>query len=503
MERRVPIEWRLASLAVAAVFLLTSCPAPMVGSRSTPVPVAPVADRGKIKCCYIDHGGEFTDDVDGAYGKLYWVERDGRTQPGLVSVGRKDNMINVVNFVDTDSGNRFRLFFMDQTNLPYRMVVECKDDSGNWRTLVGEELRYNQDAQELSLRFTDRDDSSQSAVLSGVRLNSELFTLKQGIFTEGDPAQIHLGYSYDQYLVTISACLLYAIGQSDMNWSEGSADFAQPQMPGRWGWSWKGVVRGLSAVFTCVAVVSFVVATVLAPAVVVAGGSVMVAVTGANSVWAGVAVGSATLAVASAVGAEYIDEPETYTKTKAEYGSGTQEEPPMVAVWQVDSSGEPQDNPGQDGWFTNDGIVHLHYQDQDATEQYLCLQWLGGTRPVSLEFGQSSSSFLAHTAALLKDFSTKEKIFDPNTQSSLSPVPDRFYLSIKKKSDIRGSNPKEFYTFVVFNPKSDSMVALVNGTEGLSTRLENKNRVLTDEAKYKNIFKVNICTDELHCPDRN
>lgn len=182
----------------------------------------------------------------------------------------------------------------------------------------------------------------------------------------------------------------------------------------------------------------------------------------------------AALAVASAVGAEYIDEPETYTKTKAEYGSGTQEEPPMVAVWQVDSSGEPQDNPGQDGWFTNDGIVHLHYQDQDATEQYLCLQWLGGTRPVSLEFGQSSSSFLAHTAALLKDFSTKEKIFDPNTQSSLSPVPDRFYLSIKKKSDIRGSNPKEFYTFVVFNPKSDSMVALVNGTEGLSTRLENK-----------------------------
>lgn len=231
---------------------------------------------------------------------------------------------------------------------------------GRW---WGEELRYNQDAQELSLRFTDRDDSSQSAVLSGVRLNSELFTLKQGIFTEGDPAQIHLGYSYDQYLVTISACLLYAIGQSDMNWS------------------WKGFVRGLSAVFTCVAVVSFVVATVLAPAVVVAGGAVMVAVTGANSVWAGVAVGSAALAVASAVGAEYIDEPETYTKTKAEYGSGTQEEPPMVAVWQVDSSGEPQDNPGQDGWFTNDGIVHLHYQDQDATEQYLCLQWLGGGNP--------------------------------------------------------------------------------------------------------------------------
>ena len=263
MERRVPIEWRLAALAVAAVFLLTSCPAPLVESRSTPDPAAPVADRGKIKCCYIDHGGEFTDDVDGAYGKLYWVERDGRTQPGLVSVGRKDNMINVVNFVDTDSGNRFRLFFMDQTNLPHQMVVECKDDSGNWRTLVGE------------------------------------------------------------------------------------------------------------------------------------------------------------------------------------------------------------------------------------------------TRPVSLEFGQSSSSFLAHTAALLKDFSTKEKIFDPNTQSSLSPVPDRFYLSIKRKTDRGTSDYTSVYTFVVFNPKSDSMVTLVNGVGGLSTRLENKNHVLTDEAKYKNIFKVNICTDELHCPDRN
>lgn len=503
MDRKVPIEWRLAALAVAAVFLLTSCPVPMVGSRSTPVPTVPVTDRGKIKCYYIDHNGKFTDDVDGAYGQLYWVERDGRIQPGRVSVGRKDNMINVVNFVDTDSGNRFRLFFMDRTNLPHRMVVECKDDDGNWRTLVGEELRYNPDAQELSLRFTDRDDSSQSAVLSGVRLNSELFTLKYGIFTEGDPAQIHLGLNYDQYMVTISACLLYAIGQSDMNWSGGSADFAQPQMPGRWGWSWKGFMRGLSAVFTCVAVVSFVVATVLSPAVVVAGGAVMVAVTSTNSVWAGVAVGSAALAVASAVGAEYIDESETYTKTKAEYGSGPQEEPPMVAVWQVDSSGKPQDNPGQDGWFTNDGIVHLHYQDQDATEKHFCLQWLGGTRPVSLEFGQSSSSFLAHTVALLKDFSTKEKIFEPNTQSSLSPVPDRFYLSIEKKSDIRGSNPKEFYTYVVFNPKSDSMVALVNGVEGLSTRLENKNRVLTEEAKYKNIFKVNICTDEVHCPGRN
>ncbi len=128
---------------------------------------------------------------------------------------------------------------------------------------------------------------------------------------------------------------------------------------------------------------------------------------------------------------------------------------------------------------------------------------VGETRPVSLEFGQSGQSGLLHTVALLKDFSTKEKIFDPNTLSSLSPVPDRFYLSIKKKSDIRGSNPKEFYTFVVFNPKSDSMVTLVNGVGGLSTRLENKNRVLTDAAKYKNIFKVNICTDELHCPDRN
>lgn len=499
---RVPIERRLASLAVAAVFLLTSCPAPMAGPEDAVSTLPFGEDTGRIRWCSIGQDGEFTDDTSAAYGRLYWVEKDGKVQPGRVSVGRRDNMVNVVNFVDTDSGNRFRLFFMDRANLPYRLVVECGDGSGGMRTLVGSEVRYDQEEQEVSLRLADRDGGSV-AELSGVRLNSELFGLDQPVIVGGgSPAGVHLGLSYEQYLVTVSACLLYAMGGSGVSWSEDGAALVRPQMSGRWGWS--DLFGALAVAFTGVAVVTFVVAAVLAPAVVVPGASVLAVVSASNAGWAVASAVSAAVAVASAAASAVstAPEPEVYVDTRPEYGGGTQEEPPRIAVWQVDAAGSPE-NPGPDGWFTNGGIVHLHHQDQTVTERHLCLQWLGGTRPVSLEFGQSTFSSLAHTAMLLRDLSAREKIFEPNTQSVLSPVPDRFYLSIERKSDIRGSNPKEFYTFVVFNPKSDDMVVLVNGEEGLSTQLEDGSQTLTEETRYKNIFKVNVCTDELYCPDKN
>ena len=74
MKCHVPIEWRLAALAVAAVFLLTSCPAVTV--RPHPAPPPAPGDTGKIRGCHIDHKGDPTDDRANAYGRLYWVERD-------------------------------------------------------------------------------------------------------------------------------------------------------------------------------------------------------------------------------------------------------------------------------------------------------------------------------------------------------------------------------------------------------------------------------------------
>ncbi len=487
MKCHVSIEWRLAALAVASVFLFTSCPAVTV--RPNPAPYPP-QDTGKIRGCYIDHDGEPTDDRANAYGRLYWVEKDGEVQPGLVSVGRtEDGLVRVVNVLDTETGSAFRMFYMERANLPYRLVVECSDGTGARRTLVGSEVRHDGKTQELTLRFTDADDKSQSAVLSGVRLNSGLFSLKDMT----DPYVTPL--TYEQYLVTMSACLLYAIGKSDMKWSQGSADFAQPAVSGRWNW---GAFFG-GLIFATAAVVTFVAAVVLSPVVVVAGGAITAAVTTANAGWL---VMSAAYAVEAALVLSQVEN-KSYTSTSGEYGSGANGlpmgEPPRIAVWQVDSDGNPSGDPGEGGWFGNDGTVHLHCQDKGERERLFCVQWLGGTRPVSIGLAQSLQSVLYHKAQGIDSLSGRNIVVEPNTDN-VEPVPERFYVSVSKISDDGANNLNRTYIYLRFEPEDASMTALINGQEVLETRLDSETHVLGEQKRYRNIFKVNICTDEQYCP---
>ena len=488
MKCHVPIEWRLAALAVAAVFLLTSCPAVTV--RPHPAPPPAPGDTGKIRGCHIDHKGDPTDDRANAYGRLYWVERDGEVQPGFISVGRTDDgLVHVVNILDTETGSAFRMFYMERSNLPYRLVVECGDGSGARRTLVGTEVRHDGKSQELSLRLTDADDGSQTAVLSGVRLNSGLFSLKDMT----DPYEAPL--TYERYLVTMSACLLYAIGVSDMRWSEGGADFAQPAVAGRW--SWGAFFGGL--IWATAAVVTFVAAVVLSPAVVVAGGAVAVAVTTANAGWA---VMSAAYAASAAVVLAQVED-RSYTSTSGEYGRGADGQPmgdpPRIAVWLVDSGGNPADDPGEGGWLKNDGTVHLHCQDRGERERLLCVQWLGGTRPVSIGLVQSLQSILYHKAQGIDSPSGRTVVVEPNTDN-VEPVPERFYVSVTKTSDDGANNFNRTYIYLRFEPEDTNMTALINGRDVLETRLDDGNHMLGEEKRYRNTFKVNICTDEQYCP---
>ncbi len=488
MKCHAPIEWRLAALAVAAVFLLTSCPAVTV--RPHPAPPPAPRDTGKIRGCYIDHKGDPTDDRARAYGRLYWVEKDGEVQPGFISVGRTaDGLVHVVNLLDTETGNAFRMFYMERSNLPYRLVMECGDGTGARRTLVGSELRHDGKTQELSLRLTDADDGDRSAVLSGVRLNSGLFSLKDMT----DPYATPL--TYEQYLVTMSACLLYAIGRSDMRWSQGGSDFAQPAVSGRW--SWGAFFSGL--LLATAAVVTFVAAVVLSPAVVVAGGAVAVAVTTANAGWA---VMSAAYAASAALVLAQVED-KSYTSTSGEYGSGADGqpmgEPPRIAVWQVDSDGNPSGDPGEGGWFKNDGTVHLHCQDGGERERLFCVQWLGGTRPVSIGLVQSLQSVLYHKAQGIDSLSARNVVVEPNTDN-VEPVPDRFYVSVSKTSEDGANNLNRTYIYLRFEPEDTNMTALINGREVLETRLDSETHVLGEKKRYRNIFKVNICTDEQYCP---
>lgn len=487
MTRKISIEWRLAALAMVAVFLFTSCPRPL-GVRPNP---EPPADTGKIKCCYIDHNGDPTDDKDTAYGKLYWVEKDGEVQPGFISVGRsKDGLVHVVNLLDTETSNLFRMFYMERSNLPYRLVVECKDDTGTQRTLVGSEVKYSDEAQEMTLRFTDTADRSQTAVLSGVKLNSELFRLKNMPYP-------HTSLTYERYLVAMSACFLYAIGKSDMNWSQSSADFAQPSVSGRW--SWTNFFVGLA--FATLAVVTFVVAVMASPAVVVAGGVIAATATQSSAGWL---VMSAAYTAAAAFYVTQVED-KSYTSTSGEYGNSADgqpmKEPPMLAVWQVDSGGNPSDDLGESGWFKNDGTIHLHCQDKDDRERFFCVQWLGGTRPVSIGLVQSLRSLTYHKTQGIDGLSSKNVVVEPNTDN-VEPVPDRFYVSVSKISDDTAGKPDRTYIYLRFEPEDENMTALINGQEVLEPQLDNKSNVLGDKKRYRNIFKVNICTDEQYCPEK-
>ena len=207
MKRNIGMEWRLACLAVAAVFLLTSCPVPMMQPEK-PDEVNPY----KMAWCHIDENGKATDG-SGA-GRVYWVEKDGQPQPVRISVVSTGPTTMVVNFIDLELGSTFRLFFVTGANLPYRMVMSYPESGGGQRTLVGSEMNYSYDSQSFSLRFTDADDPAQSAVLKDVGLSSDLFKLRNLPHVPGHWYSLSASLDSNQYAMAITSYLLYAIGQS-------------------------------------------------------------------------------------------------------------------------------------------------------------------------------------------------------------------------------------------------------------------------------------------------
>lgn len=461
MKRKISIT-QIFTFFLAIIFLFTSCPQPVNQQNQQN---QQKKDYGTINHCYIDENGNPTDDEGNSFGKLYWVEKDGKIQPGLATVSTKDKLISVVNIFDEETGTNFRMYFMPGANLPYRLIVECADEEKEKRTIVGSEIGYDQENNELSLLLTDNN-TGKSERLSGVKLNSELFKYK-------------IQNETDNYLVTMAACFLYAL----------DCHISQPsEIVNR---SWAGFWSG---VFSVVAVVTFVVAVVLAPEIVVAGAAISMEVTAANAVWAGVAVASTVTAVTLGITETVLNQNGAYETTEVS-SPEVEPEPPNMLIYKVDSEGNPTETPNVDDCFENDGFICLHCNDEEIKEQIFCVEFIGSARPLSIEIGQSKYCRDLHTIKMFEDF-------DSNTQSSLNYIPDKFYFSIVKNDDYYPNGDfLRVFMFMRITTKQEGVMGYINGKEAkLTTQLVDEDGNVVEAAEHKNVYKVKICTDELRCP---
>lgn len=62
--------------------------------------------------------------------------------------------------------------------------------------------------------------------------------------------------------------------------------------------------------------------------------------------------------------------PDPYYPTDSS-GGGTQMDPPVVFIWEVDEHGSPAEVPTDSAlYFDNDGTIHLHVEDDVDTKKY-------------------------------------------------------------------------------------------------------------------------------------
>lgn len=456
---------QIIAFLTCIIFLFTSCPMPEDNPPKK-------EDTGKVFKCYIDEEGNPTDQEEESAGKMYWVEKDGKVQPGTATLLRKDNIINVVNISDPETQKTYRMYFMDGANLPYRLIVE-----GEGITVVGSNIRYDEKAETLSLLLTDKN-TGDSEELSGIRLNSDLFNLK-----------VH--NQYENYYVSMAACFVYAIDYYEDNYINSSENVTR---------GWKSFLTGL---FSAVAIVSFVVAVVTAPVVVVTGSAIVASVTAANAGWVAAGMASAAAAVIT----QNIPD-EAFEKDGA-YGSNSSEEenppePPKIFIYQVDSEGNPIDTPNAEDYFENDGVVCLHHKDENYNEVIFCIEIKGEDKPKSIEFVQSKHSITLHEIKCFNNFETKESIFDENTLALEGTVHDKIYFSIAKIGNYQAAiDYMQVFFYIKFSPNVEELVAVINGKESIiNTQLLDSNGLIEKEpSEHKNVFKINVCTDESYCPN--
>ena len=449
---------QIIAFLTCIIFLFTSCPMPEDNSP-------PKKDTGKVFKCYIDEEGNPTDQEEESAGKIYWVEKDGKVQPGTATLLRKDNIINVVNISDPETQKTYRMYFMDGANLPYRLIVE-----GEGITVVGSNIRYDEKAETLSILLTDKT-TGLSEELSGIRLNSEIFNLKK--------------YDqYENYYVTMGACFIYAIDYYENNYMNTT------EIPSR---GWKSFLTGL---FAAAAVVTFVVAVVTAPVVVVTGAAVSVGVSVANAGWVVAGMVSAAAAIAT------MAIPDEIFEKDGAYGRDSTE-PPKIFIYQVDSEGNPMDTPNVEDCFENNGVVCLHNQDTNNNEVIFCVEIIGEDKPISMEFGQTKYSKISHKIYSFENITERKSLFDTNSQSISEYIPNKFYFSIMNIEGSIGMNDyKKVFVYLKFSLDEMDFASVINGSDlPIETELTDENGNIEDSKLYTNVFKINICTDKTYCPN--
>ena len=322
------------------------------------------------------------------------------------------------------------MYFVPGANLPYRLIVECTEGETIVRTIVGSEISYDQEKDELSILLTDNN-TGNTERLSGVRLNSELFRFKY--YNE-----------IDNYFVTMAACFLYAL-DCNIAYESEVANL--------------GLAEVLSGLFSTAVIDSFVVSALLVPELVVTGVAIAMKDIAANTVWPVVPVASSVTAVGLGVTENVLNQ-------NGAYGTDSSEpeiEPPHMLIYKVDSEENPTETPNAEECFENDGIICLHYNDEDKTEQVFCVEFIGNARPLSIEIGQSEYCKDLHIITISEDF-------DSNSQSSLNYIPDKFYFSIAKNSDYYPNGIfSRIFMFMRITPNKEGFVSYINGKEAKLT----------------------------------
>lgn len=486
---KMDISIRLAVAAVASVFLFTSCPGPLV----KPKPVEPPAPEYKVQYSYLKADG--TAIATPTDIRVYNTTKDGVAQPGYAVTQLAQPGVYSILFTDdvTDNNADFlQLFFVSGGDLPFRIVNKftVTDETGQktQETVVGIPSEYDDITQTFDVTFFFVQDRSEALTLQDVVLNKGILEARHGVNKYKNNLD-----EYMNYLLVGGSAVAYALqcrmAAGENAWTEAAVQETPLSSPvpvsshltlfAGWSSFWKVVCN-------VVAVVSFAVATAVKEVATVINQPVLYVVAAAFQT-----VGIVASVIASSL------ETDTHYDSSSTGGGGAPVDPPLVFIWEVGPDGTPIDIPNSSKYFANDGIIHLHVEDDVNTEKYLKVETsLGSYDTLTVQQNSMSQKF-DHVVDVFAatDTGLGSSIFDKSKRTV--SFHKELYLKLERTTEIYDYNKSVSYVFLTFmNP---NVIMKLNGQDAkLVTELEDASGKDVEQECH-NSFKINICESERFC----
>ncbi len=247
-----------------------------------------------------------------------------------------------------------------------------------------------------------------------------------------------------------------------------------------WGDIWNGVKGVAKAFCNLVSVVSFAVATAVSKVATVINAPIL-------HVFA--AVTYFTGVVAQVIADQLMPDP--YYPTDSS-GGGTQMDPPVVFIWEVDEHGSPAEVPTDSAlYFDNDGTIHLHVEDDVDTKKYFKVATsLGAFDVMTVQHSLLSQDF-EHKVVACEDMGFSTNLISEHTRA-MEFCPE-FYLEISRTTGQYDSTKSKSYIFLSF-PGLNAIMQL----NGQKAELEDATGADVRQ-KCHNSFKINICESQTFC----